>query len=432
MKGKKMLAFLLCGTVTLGLLAGCSAKEEKKADKGDKKETKGGYVEEEMEGPWTEEESYLGSFLNEEKKLEIYTQAVEGTEQKVYSYVHQGGSDWEKQEEAWAEEKLADGTYPVYLLQGEDKNVYLMTSGEADEAEAAASAEGELMLPPQPWYLYRHTGEGETQEVPVECLDMEYQKQSGGFFPYYLGVTQNGDIALVGAGSSNIVLYDGKTGKEKDTFSSHEIVTNDDGMISIQGNTILTLGQDQKTLFSYDAVSGKEISKVKIESMELGMGCLAACEDGTYYLATEKGISVYKEKGSIGEQIYDGSRGNMGETVNSLVMKNFLAGENRDFYGMYVNYQTGVFSVCHYYYNAAVSTKTEKTLSVYGLYESRMTQAVVRAFEKKHPEVDVDYQYAMKQEEEGNPEDYLDALNTSLLNQKGPDVLLLDDLPVDS
>lgn len=432
MKGKKMLAFLLCGTVTLGLLAGCSAKEEKKADKGDKKETKGGYVEEEMEGPWTEEESYLGSFLNEKKKLEIYTQAVEGTEQKVYSYVHQGGSDWEKQEEAWAEEKLADGTYPVYLLQGEDKNVYLMTSGEADEAEAAASAEGELMLPPQPWYLYRHTGEGETQEVPVECLDMEYQKQSGGFFPYYLGVTQNGDIALVGAGSSNIVLYDGKTGKEKDTFSSHEIVTNDDGMISIQGNTILTLGQDQKTLFSYDAVSGKEISKVKIESMELGMGCLAACEDGTYYLATEKGISVYKEKGSIGEQIYDGSRGNMGETVNSLVMKNFLAGENRDFYGMYVNYQTGVFSVCHYYYNAAVSTKTEKTLSVYGLYESRMTQAVVRAFEKKHPEVDVDYQYAMKQEEEGNPEDYLDALNTSLLNQKGPDVLLLDDLPVDS
>ena len=44
----------------------------------------------------------------------------------------------------------------------------------------------------------------------------------------------------------------------------------------------------------------------------------------------------------------------------------------------------------------------------------------------------MDYQYAMKEGEEGNPEDYMDALNPQLLNKEGADVLILDDLPVDS
>ena len=44
----------------------------------------------------------------------------------------------------------------------------------------------------------------------------------------------------------------------------------------------------------------------------------------------------------------------------------------------------------------------------------------------------MDYQYALKQDAEGKPEDYIDALNTSLLNKEGADVLFLDDLPVDS
>ena len=53
MKFKKALALALCGAVTLGMLGGCSQKE-KKDGKDSEKEAKGGYVEEEMEGPWGE------------------------------------------------------------------------------------------------------------------------------------------------------------------------------------------------------------------------------------------------------------------------------------------------------------------------------------------------------------------------------------------
>lgn len=176
MKFKKALALALCGAVTLGMLGGCSQKE-KKDGKDSEKEAKGGYVEEKMEGPWGENESYLGSYLNEDGKLEVYTQTGEVSPQ-VFSYTHQGGSDWEKKEENWVEEKINDSTYVYYLLQGADKNLYLMTCGITDTSESGVTTteEGEISLPPQPWYLYRHTQEGETQEIPVECLDMEYQQ----------------------------------------------------------------------------------------------------------------------------------------------------------------------------------------------------------------------------------------------------------------
>lgn len=172
-------------------------------------------MEKEIEGPWGEEEIYLGSFLNEEKKLEVYTQTG-GEEPQVYSYTQQAEDDWEKTEEVWVEERIDVDTYVNYLLRGADDNLYLMTTDIVDtgEFDQITSTDGEFVLPPQPTYLYRHTPEGETQEVMLECMDLEYQKQNGGFLPYYLGVVENGDVAVVGAATTNIVLYDGATGKK--------------------------------------------------------------------------------------------------------------------------------------------------------------------------------------------------------------------------
>ena len=42
MKLKKILALVLCGAITVGLLGGCSGSEDKKEEDGSKKEAKGG------------------------------------------------------------------------------------------------------------------------------------------------------------------------------------------------------------------------------------------------------------------------------------------------------------------------------------------------------------------------------------------------------
>ena len=431
---KKGICFLLAGALGTGtILSGCSQKDTTE----DAVSAKGGYIEEQMEAPWQEGEYYMGSFFNQEGNLEVYTGGTSdsGTAQ-VFSYTYTGGGNWDQQEESWAETLLGtDSTAYKKLIQGEDQNLYLMTvknsqeDSQSEETESSESEEVNIDDLIQEWHLYRYAGEGEAQELYPECLTEEGQREAGGFFPYYFGVNQEGDPAFMGMGSE-IAIYDKDTGKEQYTFPSYMIMNSSDTMADISGNTLAVLGNEDQDLVLYDTQTGEETGAIDFGDQDRGQLCAAG--EGKYYLANSKGIFVYKEDGSIVEQIYDAGRGVMGETASSLIFNHFLAGENEDFYALYTDYETQKLSICYYYYNGSVTSEVKNELSVYSLYESRMIEDAVRKYEREHPETEVTYEYAVESDGSGNPEDAIDTLNTQLLNKEGPDILLLDDLPVDS
>ena len=430
---KKGICFLLAGALGTGtILGGCSRKDSTE----DAVSAKGGYIEEEMEAPWQEGEYYMGSFFNQEGNLEVYTGGTSdsGTAQ-VFSYTYTGGGNWDRQEESWVESLRGTDSTAYTLIQGEDQNLYLMTvknsqeDSQSEETESSESEEVNIDDLIQEWHLYRYAGEGEAQELYPECLSEEGQREAGGFFPYYFGVNQEGDPAFMGMGSE-IAIYDKDTGKEQYTFPSYMVMNSSDSMADISGNTLAVLGNEDQDLVLYDTQTGEETGTIDFGDQDRGQLCAAG--EGTYYLANPKGIFVYKEDGSIVEQIYDAGRGVMGETASSLIFNHFLAGENEDFYALYTDYETQELSICYYYYNGSVTSEVENELSVYSLYESRMIEDAVRKYEREHPETEVTYEYAVESDGSGNPEDAIDTLNTQLLNKEGPDLLLLDDLPVDS
>lgn len=430
---KKGICFLLAGALGTGtILGGCSRKDSTE----DAVSAKGGYIEEEMKAPWQEGEYYMGSFFNQEGNLEVYTgsDSDSGTPQ-VFSYTYTGGGNWDQQEESWVESLLGTDSTAYTLIQGEDQNLYLMTvknsqeDSQSEETESSESEEVDIDDLIQEWHLYRYAGEGEAQELYPECLSEEGQREAGGFFPYYFGVNQEGDPAFMGMGSE-IAIYDKDTGKEQYTFPSYMVMNSSDSMADISGNTLTVLGNEDQDLVLYDTQTGEETGTIDFGDQDRGQLCAAG--EGTYYLANPKGIFVYKEDGSIVEQIYDAGRGIMGETASSLIINHFLAGENEDFYALYTDYETQELSICYYYYNGSVTSEVENELSVYSLYESRMIEDAVRKYEREHPETEVTYEYAVESDGSGNPEDAIDTLNTQLLNKEGPDLLLLDDLPVDS
>ena len=430
---KKGICFLLAGALGTGtILSGCSQKDTTE----DAVSAKGGYIEEEMEAPWQEGEYYMGSFFNQEGNLEVYTGGTSdsGTAQ-VFSYTYTGGGNWDQQEEAWAETLLGTDSPAYKLIQGENQNLYLMTvknsqeDSQSEETESSESEEVNIDDLIQEWHLYRYAGEGEAQELYPECLSEEGQREAGGFFPYYFGVNQEGDPAFMGM-ESEIAIYDKDTGKEQYTFPSYMIMNSSDSMADISGNILAVLGNEDQDLVLYDTQTGEETGTIDFGDQDRGQLCTAG--EGTYYLANSKGIFVYKEDGSIVEQIYDAGRGVMGETASSLIFNHFLAGENEDFYALYTDYETQKLSICYYYYNGSVTSEVKNELSVYSLYESRMIEDAVRKYEREHPETEVTYEYAVESDGSGNPEDAIDTLNTQLLNKEGPDILLLDDLPVDS
>lgn len=430
---KKGICFLLAGALGTGtILSGCSQKDTTE----DAVSAKGGYIEEEMEAPWQEGEYYMGSFFNQEGNLEVYTGGTSdsGTAQ-VFSYTYTGGGNWDQQEESWAETLLGTDSTADKLIQGEDQNLYLMTvknsqeDSQSEETESSESEEVNIDDLIQEWHLYRYAGEGEAQELYPECLSEEGQREAGGFFPYYFGVNQEGDPAFMGMGSE-IAIYDKDTGKEQYTFPSYMIMNSSDTMADISGNILAVLGNEDQDLVLYDTQTGEETGAIDFGDQDRGQLCAAG--EGKYYLANSKGIFVYKEDGSIVEQIYDAGRGVMGETASSLIFNHFLAGENEDFYALYTDYETQKLSICYYYYNGSLTSEVKNELSVYSLYESRMIEDAVRKYEREHPETEVTYEYAVESDGSGNPEDAIDTLNTQLLNKEGPDILLLDDLPVDS
>lgn len=189
MKMSKILSFLLAGTLTAGMLAGCAGKGEEKET--EKKEAKGSYVEEDMEIPWEEDsEAYLGSFLNDENQIEIYTANTESVQAQVFSYRNTGGDQWERQEETWAEEVLGTDSSSRHLIRGQDKKIYLLTSEDRTEeyqqALEALEDDPEALPPLTPMHLYCYTPEDGTSEIPIESLTVEGQQKEGDFFLYVL------------------------------------------------------------------------------------------------------------------------------------------------------------------------------------------------------------------------------------------------------
>ena len=382
---KKGICLLLAGALGTGtILSGCSRKDSTE----DAVSAKGGYIEEEMEAPWQEGEHYMGSFFNQEGNLEVYTELPSDSgASQVFSYTYTGGGNWDQQEEAWAENLLGTDQTSYNLIQGEDQNLYLLalknsTEDSASEEEETESEEVDIEDLIQEWHLYRYGGEGEAQEIYPECLSEENQREAGGFFPYYFGVDQEGNPAFMSMGSE-MALYNGETGKEQHTFPAYTLMNTSDKMADINGNTLAVLGNEDQDLVLYDTQTGEETGTIDFGNQDRGQLC--AVGEGTYYLANPKGIFVYKEDGSIVEQIYDAGRGIMGETAGGLVINHFLAGENEDFYALYTDYETQELSICYYYYNGSVTSEVENELSVYSLYESAMIEDAVRKYEREHP-----------------------------------------------
>ena len=74
----------------------------------------------------------------------------------------------------------------------------------------------------------------------------------------------------------------------------------------------------------------------------------------------------------------------------------------------------------------------DKELLVYSLKKDRTIQQAVSAYQKEHNDVYVRYEVGMSGDNGLTAEDAVKALNTEIMAGKGPDVLCLDGLPLDS
>lgn len=150
-----------------------------------------------------------------------------------------------------------------------------------------------------------------------------------------------------------------------------------------------------------------------------------AQQDGeVMYLICEDGIYAHSFGGGTMEKLMDGAMYAMGDPDHNIY--GMLLLPDTAFLVLYGN------EVGRLTYDASLPAVPEKELKVFSLTKDDVMQKTASLFMQKHPEVYVNYEVGMSQESGQTAEDAVRSLNTEIMAGEGPDVLLLDGLPLKS
>lgn len=148
-------------------------------------------------------------------------------------------------------------------------------------------------------------------------------------------------------------------------------------------------------------------------------------EENILYLAGKKGLYRHVIGGSAIEQVIDGNLSIFNNP--SYTLRGMLALDNSEFVALF-----GGGKVVKFTYEPDIPTVPSITLKVYSLEENRTVRQAADLYQRAYPEVYVEYEIGIEEGSYVTREDALKILNTKMMADDGPDVLILDGMPVDS
>lgn len=273
-----------------------------------------------------------------------------------------------------------------------------------------------------------------------EGLDAEGQedgddgslKKQGGSSNTMLGLSFVGeDQVLIKDISDTMYQVSVSDGSIKQTYESGDSVMRQSYIV---GNKLVI--QTETEVLVYDTETGEQQSRDDaLQKSITESGYFQAVDsldngEGMYWL-TSKGLYHYTFGGSVIEQIMDGSLNSLANPsffVSSLLMvdeQNFLVVANDSS----SDSPTGI-AIVRYTYSADTPSRPDKELKVYSLHDSREMRQAISRYQKEHTDLYVNYEVALSDENGVTPSDALKTLTTEIMAGKGPDVLILDGMPV--
>lgn len=138
-----------------------------------------------------------------------------------------------------------------------------------------------------------------------------------------------------------------------------------------------------------------------------------------------KGLYRYVVGGNVVEQLIDGGLGNFSNPGSQL--KGFLEQEDGSFLILYSGNE-----MMHYVYREDIPSMPDIELDVYSLRENDAVLSAIHKYQKEHSDVYIRYEIGMTGEDGVTYEDAVKNLNTRILAKDGPDVIVLDDMSIDT
>lgn len=259
-----------------------------------------------------------------------------------------------------------------------------------------------------------------------ELLLEDYQeKVSSEKEPSNMSILEDNSILLSFMKSDNDVhgsylLY--KNGKKAGGFKAGSY------KYALSGNKLLTINENWDEGIIIDASTRKTTTTIPVNSYNY-RNQFASDNKGNWYLLNDTGVQRMIKDGNTWETILNGSQAFMSK--RSQRVDTMFFGNDDDFY---ITYSTslGNRSLMHYVFDKNTPTIPDITLSVVALYSNDTLKEAISDFNRENPDVQIDYKELMTDVNGGTASDYIKKINAELLAGKGPDMLVLDDLPINS
>lgn len=354
------------------------------------------------------------------------------------------GAIWMTDHRRWRTTMLEKGTYIMSMAVGPDNTVALIYQGDAEEAESKAESgeeaessagtdsaeEGteaeDLPLKLNPRLLLIKP---DNTEIPIDIVLTEDDQYLDRVY-----ISDAGRIFVTTRGNSN--LYEVKEDGSSELFLMVE--AGHPNLIQFQGNLMVMDGYGYDSLAIYDLDKKEYIEDdVLAEFMETNyrdrMGSSIDSyglyfffgEEGIIYLAGKEGLYRHVIGGSAMEQLIDGKLCSLGNPAYNI--QSMIALENSEFLALFEGSR-----MIHYVYNHDIPTKPSEKLVVYGLEDNETIRQAINLYQTQNPEVYIEFECGMSRDSSVTREDALKSLNTKIMAGEGPDILLLDNMPLSS
>lgn len=146
---------------------------------------------------------------------------------------------------------------------------------------------------------------------------------------------------------------------------------------------------------------------------------------GEVYIAGSKGLHRHAIGGNMVEQLVDGNLSLLG-TPNYALVSVLKLGEE-SFLALASNYK-----VIRLNYDPNVPSVPENMLTLYSLRENDEVRQAISLYQIKHPDYFVSYRVGMDGGSSVTRDDAVKKLNTEIMAGNGPDLIVMDDLPIGS
>ncbi len=339
-----------------------------------------------------------------------------------------GGQTWKQEETEWF--PMLQGVYCLSAAMGPDGTVAASCSGEMPEQARAACRE-EI---PEDWegnYCVFGMPDG-----TVKAVDFGFSQEDGSCIETFV-FKEDGRLFAEDL-QGKVYEVDPEKESLKELFMAERSV----GCMDFSGDILLAVGHDR--LYRYDL--GEGVLLPQEEAVDAWIR--QAVPDGTVeytsggypvavlggtaedadviYLASADGVYRHVPGGSMLEQVIDGALSAFGDASSYLYRLKAL--EDQEFLAVF-NPSVGLV---RYTFDASIPSMPDQEIRIYSLTENRSVRQAVTDYKRQHTDLYVRYETGMSGDGGMTAEDAIKKLNTQILAGEGPDVLILDGLPMET